>query len=98
MKYLLMLDLALAAFGLALSLSMGYVALVYGLYSQAMPSIVAGAGRVLTVTACFLALTCAAGVAAYGVWRRRAWRWPMQLAFIALLPVLLFVVRAQLKP
>jgi hypothetical protein len=98
LKYLLYLDVALAALGLAMSLSMGYVALVYALYLHASPKIGEGVPSVMAITACFLVLTIVAGAAAFGVWRSRTWRWPVQGALFVLLPMLFFVVRAHLQP
>lgn len=97
MKYLLILDAALAAMGAAMTTAVSYVCVVYWLYRNSEPAIRQGFPGLLVVSACFLALALVGGWAAYGVWKRRRWLWLAQTALIALLPCLYLIIRTHLQ-
>ncbi|MDR3419115.1 MAG: hypothetical protein P4L83_23310 [Nevskia sp.] len=95
MKYLLYLDAALTALGVAMSVSIGFVCLVYALHlgeSQFRNSF----SNLLAISACFVTLAVVAGCATYALWKRRRWNWAAQGALAALLPTLYLIVRARL--
>jgi hypothetical protein len=96
-KYLLILDAALAAMGAAMTLAVSYVCLIYGLYQNAEPKIRQGFPNLLVVSACFLALALVGGWATYGVWKRRRWLWLGQAALFVLLPCLYLICRDRLQ-
>lgn len=97
MRYLLYLDLALAAFGAVMTIAVGFVALVYTLYLHSSPRLGAGLPGVLSITGCFVALMLIAGGAGWGLWRRRAWHWWVQAALAVALPFLYLTVYANLQ-
>ena len=97
MKYLLYVDAALAALGAAMTVSISYVCLVYGIYQSSEPGMHRGFPSLLIVSASFLALTVSAGAATYGLLKRRYWNWPAQAVLAVLLPVLYLIVYANLK-
>ena len=97
MKYLLYVDAALAALGLAMTVSVSYVCLVFGIYQSTEPGMRQGFPSLLIVSASFLALAVSAGVATYGLWKRRRWNWPAQAVLGVLLPTLFLVVYTHLK-
>jgi len=96
-KYLLYVDAALAALGAAMTVSISYVCLVYGIYQSSEPAMHQGFPSLLIVSASFLALTVSAGVATYGLLKRRHWNWPAQAVLAVLVPVLYLIVYANLK-
>jgi hypothetical protein len=95
-KYLLYLDAALAALGVAMSLCIGYVALVFVIYRDAAPDMRNGLHPVLVVAACCLALALIGSAAWYGLWKRHAWHWAAQLALVVLLPCAGLLIRTEL--
>ncbi len=97
MKYLLYVDVALAALGTAMTVSVSYVCLVFGIYRSSEPGMRQGFPSLLIVSACFLALALSAGAASYGLIKHRRWNWPAQAVLAALLPTLFFIVYANLK-
>lgn len=97
MKYLLYVDAALAALGVAMTVSISYVCLVYGIFQNSEPGMRAGFPGLLVVSACFLALAVAGCLATYGLWKRRSWNWKAQALLGALLPALYLIVYANLK-
>jgi hypothetical protein len=96
-KYLLYLDAALAALGVAMTVSISYVCLVYGIYQNSDPGMHRGFPGLLIVSASFLALSLSAGAATYGLIKRRQWNWLAQAVLAVLLPVLYLIVSANLK-
>jgi hypothetical protein len=96
-KYLLVLDAALAALGAAMTVAVSYVCLVFGLYQDSEPKIRQGFPNLLVVSACFLALALVAGWATYGTWKRRRWLWLAQAALFLLLPSLYLICRGRLQ-
>lgn len=97
MKYLLYLNLALAALGGAVSVVMAYVVLAMWYNRDALPSIGRALPNVVTVAACALLLAAVAGLSSYGLARRRRWMWAGQALLAVSLPVLLAAVLAHLK-
>jgi hypothetical protein len=96
-KYLIYLDAALAAFGAVMSVTVGFVALAFGLYLDAGPKIRAGLGGVLAITGCFVVLSLIAGAAGWGLWRGRAWHWLAQGLLVLALPYLYLSIYANLQ-
>ncbi len=97
MKYLLVLDAALAALGAAMTVAVSYVCLVFALYRGSEPAIQRGFPGLLVVSACFLALALIAGAATYGLWKRRRWNWPAQIALALAVPCLFLIVYSRLQ-
>lgn len=97
MKYLLIFDAAVAALGAAMTVSVSYVCLVFGLYQSTEPMIRQGFPNLLIVSACFLALAVVASWATYGTWKRRRWLWQAQAALALLLPCLYLICRNRLQ-
>lgn len=97
MKYLLIFDAALAALGAAMTVSVSYVCLVFGMYQSTEVKIRQGFPNLLIISACFLALALVAGWATYGTWKRRRWLWPAQAALFLLLPCLYLICRTRLQ-
>lgn len=87
MKVLLYFNAVLAAFGAVMTVVLGVVCLLFGLYRDAAPQIGRGFPSLLLVTAAFVLLMAASGTATVGVWRRRRWFWLAQAALIVLIPV-----------
>jgi hypothetical protein len=96
-KYLLIVDAALAALGTAMTVAVSYVCLVFGIYRGSEPSMQRGFPGLLTVSACFLALAVIAGLATYGLWKRRRWNWPAQGVLAVSLPCLFLIVYSHLQ-
>ena len=97
MKYLLYLDAALAALGVAMTVAVSYVCLVFGLYQSSTPAMQRGFPSLLVVSACFLALAVIAGLATYGLWKRRRWNWAAQGVLAVALPCLFLIVYSHLQ-
>ncbi|MBL6751365.1 MAG: hypothetical protein ISP90_12630 [Nevskia sp.] len=97
MKYLLYLNLALAALGAAVSVVMAYVFLAMWYNRDALPSIGRALPNVGAVAVCAVLLTAVAGLASYGLARRRRWMWASQAVLALSLPVLFVEVLAHLK-
>ena len=97
MKYLLYLDAALAALGVAMTVAVSYVCLVYGLYQDTEPAIRRGFPGLLVVSGCFLALALIAGAATWGLLKRRRWNWAAQAVLGVAVPVLFLVVYSRLQ-
>ncbi len=88
MRYLLIVDLTLTAFGAAMSLAVGFVALVFTLNRDSSPKMEAGLPGVLIITACFIALFVVAGLAGLLLRRGLRWHWAAQTLLAVTLPVL----------
>jgi hypothetical protein len=97
LKYLLYFDAALAALGVAMTVAVSYVCLVFGLYQHAEPAIRRGFPSLLVVSACFLALALIAGTATWGMWKRRRWNWWAQGLLGLALPVLFLITYSRLQ-
>ena len=97
MKYLLYLDAALAALGVAMTVTVSYVCLVFGLYQGSEPAIHRGLPGLLVVSACFLAMAVLACTATWGVWKRRSWNWWAQGVLAVALPCLYLIVYSHLQ-
>lgn len=97
MRYLLILDLVLAALGGAMTIAVGFVALVYVVYGPTTPRMAAGLPGVATITACFLALGLLGLLAGVLLYRRKSFHWAAQFALFAALPLLAQIVLTHLR-
>lgn len=88
LRYLLIVDLSLAAFGAALTIAIGFVALVFTIYQNASAKIAAGLPNILTLTACFIALMLLAGAAGWMLKAKKPSHWVAQIVLAVSLPVL----------
>jgi hypothetical protein len=96
MKYLLGFDIVMAAFGAAMTIAVGYVALTFAVYASTDVRMQTGLPGVLTITACFAILTLLGGVASWGLWKKQGWHWVGQGLLVAALPVLYSLVYSHL--
>lgn len=92
LRYLLIVDLSLAAFGAALTIAIGFVALVFVIYRDASAKIAAGLPNILTLTACFVALMLLAGAASWLLKAKKPAHWLAQVVLAVSLPVLWQIV------
>lgn len=92
MRYLLIVDLSLAAFGAALTIAIGFVALVFTIYQNASAKIAAGLPHILILTACFVTLMLLAGAAGWLLRAKKPAHWAAQLVLAVSLPVLWQIV------
>lgn len=92
LRYLLIVDLSLAAFGAALTIAIGFVALVFAIYRDASAKIAAGLPHILTLTACFITLMLLAGAASWLLRAKKPAHWLAQLVLAGALPVLWQIV------
>ncbi len=92
LRYLLIVDLSLAAFGAALTIAIGFVALVFTIYQDASAKIAAGLPNILTLTACFIALMLLAGAASWLLRAKQPSHWLAQAVLALSLPVLWQIV------
>lgn len=97
MRYLLIADFALAAFGAALTIAIGFVALVFTIYRDASLKIAAGLPAILTLTACFIALMLIAGAAGWLLKAKKPAHWAAQGLLVVALPVLWQIVFSTLR-
>ena len=97
MRYLLIVDLSLAAFGAALTLAIGFVALVFTIYQDASAKIAAGLPAILTLTACFIALMVFAGIASLLLRAKKPTHWVAQVVLAIAIPVLWQIVFSTLR-
>ncbi|WP_292997332.1 hypothetical protein [Nevskia sp.] len=97
MRYLLIVDLTLAALGAAFTIAVGFVALVFVVYRDTSAKMAAGLPSVLTLTACFVALTVLAGVAGWLLRAKKPSHWAAQAVLALSLPVLWQIVYANLR-
>jgi hypothetical protein len=95
-KYLLYLNLALAAIGTTVSVVLGYVVFAMWYNRDVLPSVVRDLPSVEVVGLCAVLLAVVAGLASHALWRRKPWRWAAEAALALLLPVLFVVVRSHL--
>lgn len=86
MRYLLVVDLVLAAFGAAMTIAVGFVALIFAIYRDQSAKMAATFPDVMTITGCFIALTVLAGGAALLLRRNRPLHWLFQLLTAAAIP------------
>ena len=87
----------LAAVGAVMTIAVGFVALVFGLYREASPITRDGLSGVLIITACFAVLFVLSGAAALGVKRARSWHWALQIVLLIAMPLLWTLITAQLR-
>ena len=97
MRYLLIADFALAAFGAALTIAIGFVALVFTIYRDASLKIASGLPAILTLTACFVALMLIAGAAGGLLKARKPAHWAAQALLVVAIPVLWDIVFTTLR-
>ena len=97
MRYLLIVDLSLAAFGAALTIAIGFVALVFTIYQDASAKIAAGLPAILTLTACFVVLMLLAGTASLLLRARKPAHWVAQVVLAVSIPVLWQIVFSTLR-
>ncbi|WP_293370852.1 hypothetical protein [Nevskia sp.] len=97
MRYLLIVDLTLAAFGAALTIAIGFVALVFTIYQDASAKIAAGLPAILTLTACFIALMVFAGIASLLLRAKKPAHWAAQAVLAVSIPVLWQIVFSTLR-
>lgn len=88
MRYLLILDLTLAAFGAAMTIAVGFVALIYAIYRNAQPRMGEALPGLLIMTGCFVALMLLGLAAGVLLRRRQLAHWLAQLVLFASLPFL----------
>lgn len=88
LRFLLIVDLSLAAFGAALTIAIGFVALVFTIYQDASAKIAAGLPNILTLTACFVALMLLAGAAGWLLRAKKPVHWLAQGVLAVALPIL----------
>ena len=93
MKALLYLDAVLTAFGAVMTIVLGVVCLLFGIYHDAMPSIGRDLPHLLIVTIAFALLMAAAAAATVCLWRRHRWRWLAQAALVVVIPVTVILIR-----
>lgn len=97
MRYLLILDLTLAALGAAMTIAVGFVALVFTIYRHESEKMEAGLPSVLAITACFIGLFLIAGAAGLLLQRQQRWHWPVQALLALSLPVFWQIIIAHLQ-
>jgi len=97
MRYLLILDFTLAAFGAAMAVAVGFVALVFTIYRHESERLQAGLPSVLAITACFVGLLLIAGTAGWLLRKRQRWHWPVQALLALSLPVFWQIIIAHLQ-
>jgi FtsH-binding integral membrane protein len=97
MKYLLYLDAALAALGVAMTLPMGFVCLVYSLMPDAQPGMRQSIPNLLVLSLCFVALAVSGGLATYGLSNKRGWNWAAQMVLAVVVAGLFLIVPARLQ-
>jgi len=88
LRFLLIVDLSLAAFGAALTIAIGFVALVFTIYRDASAKIAAGLPNILTLTACFVTLMLLAGAAGWLLRAKKPLHWLAQGVLLVALPIL----------
>lgn len=87
MKVLLYLNAVLTAFGATMTVVLGVVCLLFGVYRDAAPAIGRGFPSLLLVTVAFTLLMVASATATVGVWRRRRWLWLAEAALAIAIPI-----------
>ena len=101
MRYLLILDLTLAALGAAMTIGVGFVALVYLVYGHTYARMQAGLSGVSIMTGCFFTLFLLALLAGLLLKRRNRWswpwHWPAQVLLFGALPLLWQTVLVHLR-
>lgn len=88
MRYLLILDVAVAALGGAMTIGIGFVALIFLIYRRSSPDMAAQLPGVLVITACFLIVSVLGALASLLLRRHRPAHWALQLALFGALPLL----------
>lgn len=96
MRYLLILDFTLAAFGAAMTIGVGFVAAVYLIYGHTSPRMEAALPGILVITGCFVALCVLGLLAAVLLRRQKALHWAAQLILFGSLPLLWQTVLARI--
>ena len=97
MRYLLVADLVLAAFGAAMTIAVGFVALIFAIYRDQSSKMAATFPDVMTITGCFIALTLLAGSAALLLRRNQPLHWLFQVLTAASIPAFFPIVIRHLQ-
>lgn len=97
MRYLLVADLVLAAFGAAMTIAVGFVALIFAIYRNESAKMAATFPDVMTITGCFITLTLLAGSAALLLRRQQSLHWLFQLLTAASIPYFFPIVIRHLQ-
>ena len=97
MKALLVLDLVLAALGGAMTLGVGFVALVYLVYGHTSVRMANALPGVSVVTGCFLMLALLGLLAGVLLRKRKPLHWAAQFALFGSIPFLWQIVIAHLQ-
>lgn len=82
LRYLFILDIALAVLGASMAIGVGVSALLLGLHLDRAPEYRGQALTLVELTLVYLLVTLAAGLAAWSQRRRPAWHWPAQAALL----------------
>lgn len=98
MKYLRGFDFVLAAFGATMSVTLGVVCLMYGVYLDESPRMREEFPALVEVTALFWVLAAAASIAWLALRRPNRWQWPAQGLLLAVIGGISLALRAVLLP
>jgi len=82
LRYLFILDTAIAVLGASMVIGVGVSALLLGVHLDSSPEYRGQTLILLRLTAVYLLATLAATVAAWALHRRRRWHWAAQLALL----------------
>ncbi len=88
MKYLLYADAVLLAVGVAMTVTLSVVCLLFAIYSGASPEITRGLPTLIFLTVAFSALTIFSGAAWQGIRRDARWKWLSQTTLAAAVPII----------
>jgi len=97
MRYLLIVDFVLAALGAALSIAVGFVALVYVVYGGQEPRMAAGLPGVSIITACFVVLGVLGLLAGVLLRKKKSIHWAAQFVLFGSLPFLWQILISHLR-
>ncbi|TAJ52071.1 MAG: hypothetical protein EPN60_15640 [Nevskiaceae bacterium] len=82
LRYLFILDVALAVLGGSMVIGVGVSALLLGWYLDSAPEYRDQVLTLLKLTLAYLSVTVAAGLAAWGLRGKRRWHWLAQAAVL----------------
>ncbi|ROH89473.1 hypothetical protein ED208_10050 [Stagnimonas aquatica] len=82
LRYLFILDVAIAVLGASMVIGVGVSALLLGWYLDTAPEYRDQVFTLVELTLVYLSATVAAGLAAWGLRRQRSWHWLAQAALL----------------
>jgi hypothetical protein len=90
-------DAVVFAFAGVMTVTLGVVCFLFGVYHDASPEIIRGLPHLIRLTEAFVALAVVSAAATYSLWRRKRWLWPAQIGLLLSVPLVAVAVVTSLS-